>query len=281
MLKFFDWAFRNGEKMADELDYVPLPDALTQDDRRRLEGADQGQRPARRSGTDAPRGRRSHRAVRVRRPRRTLRGRPSRLQDAIMPAIARHRDLTIPMTERAARDSRARSDAAAGAARGRGRVAGRRCSRRRRASSRCSCSRCCSAILVALRVRRAAGAADSSASAFFVTNVWNPVTSEFGALAPIYGTLVTSAIALLIGVPVSFGIALFLTEMCPPVLKRPLGTAVELLAAIPSIIYGMWGLFVFAPFFADYIQPALTRTLGRPAGASARCSRARPTASAC
>jgi phosphate transport system permease protein len=97
---------------------------------------------------------------------------------------------------------------------------------------------------------------------FFVTNVWNPVTHRFGALAPIYGTLVTSAIALLIGIPVSFGIALFLTEMCPPILKRPLGTAVELLAAIPSIIYGMWGLFVFAPFFADTIQPFLGRTLG-------------------
>ena len=98
--------------------------------------------------------------------------------------------------------------------------------------------------------------------AFFWTDVWNPVKGEFGALAPIYGTLVTSAIALLIGVPVSFGIALFLTEMCPPLLKRPLGTAVELLAAIPSIIYGMWGLFVFAPVFADYVQPLLTRVLG-------------------
>ena len=97
---------------------------------------------------------------------------------------------------------------------------------------------------------------------FFVTNVWNPVTSEFGALAPIYGTLVTSAIALLIGVPVSFGIALFLTEMCPAALKRTLGTAVELLAAIPSIIYGMWGLFVFAPFFADHVQPLLSRAFG-------------------
>ena len=97
---------------------------------------------------------------------------------------------------------------------------------------------------------------------FFVTNVWNPVTRQFGALAPIYGTLVTSAIALLIGVPVSFGVALFLTEMCPVSLKRPLGTAVELLAAIPSIIYGMWGLFVFAPFFADYVQPGLTRVFG-------------------
>jgi phosphate transport system permease protein len=98
--------------------------------------------------------------------------------------------------------------------------------------------------------------------AFFVTNVWNPVTKQFGALAPIYGTLVTSGIALLIGIPVSFGIALFLTEMCPPVLKRPLGTAVELLAAIPSIIYGMWGLFVFAPIFGDYVQPLLAKTLG-------------------
>ncbi|MEP6943735.1 MAG: phosphate ABC transporter permease subunit PstC [Betaproteobacteria bacterium] len=97
---------------------------------------------------------------------------------------------------------------------------------------------------------------------FFFTNAWNPVTKQFGALAPIYGTLVTSGIALLIGIPVSFGIALFLTEMCPPMLKRPLGTAVELLAAIPSIIYGMWGLFVFAPVFADTVQPFLARTLG-------------------
>ncbi|MEO8508224.1 MAG: phosphate ABC transporter permease subunit PstC [Betaproteobacteria bacterium] len=97
---------------------------------------------------------------------------------------------------------------------------------------------------------------------FFTTNVWNPVTSQFGALAPIYGTLVTSAIALAIGVPVSFGIALFLTEMCPAALRRPLGTAVELLAAIPSIIYGMWGLFVFAPIFGDYIQPLLQKVFG-------------------
>jgi len=98
--------------------------------------------------------------------------------------------------------------------------------------------------------------------AFLYTDVWNPVTQQFGALAPIYGTLVTSGIALLIGVPVSFGIALFLTEMCPASLKRPLGTAVELLAAVPSIIYGMWGLFVFAPLFADYGQPALAAVLG-------------------
>jgi phosphate transport system permease protein len=97
---------------------------------------------------------------------------------------------------------------------------------------------------------------------FFTTNVWNPVTMQFGALAPIVGTLVTSAIALAIAVPVSFGIAIFLTEMSPVWLRRPLGTAVELLAAIPSIIYGMWGLFVFAPLFGEYVQPLLTRLLG-------------------
>jgi phosphate transport system permease protein len=91
---------------------------------------------------------------------------------------------------------------------------------------------------------------------------WNPVTEEFGALVPIYGTLVSSAIAMIIGIPVSFGIALFLTELSPTWLKRPLGTAIEMLAAIPSIIYGMWGLFVFAPLFAEYVQPALIKTLG-------------------
>ncbi len=97
---------------------------------------------------------------------------------------------------------------------------------------------------------------------FFLTSEWNPVTEQFGALVPIVGTLVTSAIALLIGIPVSFGIALFLTELSPIWLRRPLGTAIELLAAIPSIIYGMWGLFVFAPVFATYVQPVLSSTLG-------------------
>ncbi len=97
---------------------------------------------------------------------------------------------------------------------------------------------------------------------FVVSSEWNPVTEKFGALVPIIGTLVTSAIALVIGVPVSFGIALFLTELSPPWLKRPLGTAVELLAAIPSIIYGMWGLFVLAPLFGDYVQPFLSKTFG-------------------
>ncbi len=97
---------------------------------------------------------------------------------------------------------------------------------------------------------------------FLVSDEWNPVTEQFGALVPIVGTIATSTIALLIGVPISFGIALFLTEIAPNWLKRPLGVAVELLAGIPSIIYGMWGLFVFAPFFADNIQPWMIDHLG-------------------
>jgi phosphate transport system permease protein len=96
---------------------------------------------------------------------------------------------------------------------------------------------------------------------FLTSPQWNPVTEQFGALVPIAGTLITSFIALLIGIPVSFGIALFLTELSPVWLRRPLGTAIELLAAIPSIIYGMWGLFVFAPAFAQ-LQPWLVATLG-------------------
>jgi phosphate transport system permease protein len=97
---------------------------------------------------------------------------------------------------------------------------------------------------------------------FLFTEVWNPVTEKFGALAPIYGTLVTSALAMLFGVPVSFGIAMFITELCPPWLKRPLGIAIELLAGIPSIIYGIWGLFVLAPFLQHTVQPFLIATLG-------------------
>ena len=97
----------------------------------------------------------------------------------------------------------------------------------------------------------------------FITRVeWDPVNDEYGALIAIAGTVITSLIALLIAFPVSFGIALFLTEICPAWLKRPLGTAVELLAGVPSIIYGMWGLFVFAPLFADHVQPLLAATLG-------------------
>jgi len=98
--------------------------------------------------------------------------------------------------------------------------------------------------------------------AFLWNSEWDPVQQNFGALVPIIGTLVTALIAMVIAVPVSFGIALFLTELSPKWLKRPLGTAIELLAAIPSIIYGMWGLFVFAPLFSQYVQPLFIKTFG-------------------
>jgi phosphate transport system permease protein len=117
------------------------------------------------------------------------------------------------------------------------------------------------AILASLVVGSQASLAKYGVS-FIWSPEWDPVKENFGALVPIYGTLVTSAIAMLIGVPVSFGIALFLTELSPAWLKRPLGTAIELLAAIPSIIYGMWGLFVFAPLFQTHLQPFMIGTLG-------------------
>ena len=98
--------------------------------------------------------------------------------------------------------------------------------------------------------------------AFLWTGDWNPPMEKFGAVIPIYGTIATSMVALVIAVPVSFGIALFLTELSPPWLRRPLGIAIELLAGIPSIVYGMWGLLVFSPIFATYVQPALAETLG-------------------
>jgi phosphate transport system permease protein len=97
---------------------------------------------------------------------------------------------------------------------------------------------------------------------FITSEIWNPVTEKFGALAPIYGTLVTSLLAMLVAVPLSFGIAIFLTELAPAWLKRPVGTAIELLAAVPSIIYGIWGLFVFAPLLQQHVQPWLIDTLG-------------------
>lgn len=101
---------------------------------------------------------------------------------------------------------------------------------------------------------------------FFVSERWNPVTENFGALPAIYGTIVTSFIAMLIAVPVGLMIAFFLTELCPLWLRRPIGIAIELLAGIPSIIYGIWGLFVFAPFLQGTLQPFLINTLGNVPG---------------
>ncbi len=98
---------------------------------------------------------------------------------------------------------------------------------------------------------------------FFVSTEWDPVQLKFGGLVMIYGTLMTSAIALLIAVPVSFGIAIFLTELSPNWLKRPLGVTIELLAAVPSIVYGMWGLLVFGPILATYVQQPLQVAFGK------------------
>jgi phosphate transport system permease protein len=97
---------------------------------------------------------------------------------------------------------------------------------------------------------------------FLIDDTWNPVTEKFGAIAPIYGTIVTSVIAMLIAVPVGLLIAVFLTELCPMWLRRPIGIAIELLAGIPSIIYGIWGLFVFAPFLQQHVQPFLISAFG-------------------
>jgi phosphate transport system permease protein len=111
-------------------------------------------------------------------------------------------------------------------------------------------------ILVSLTIS-AWPAIDKYGFSFLTNSVWDPVQDEYGGLVMIYGTLATSFIALFIAVPVSFGIALFLTELSPAWLKRPLGTAIELLAAVPSIVYGMWGLLVFGPVLATYVQQPL------------------------
>jgi len=104
---------------------------------------------------------------------------------------------------------------------------------------------------------------------FFITDSWSPPKERFGAAAAIYGTLTTSIIAMLIGVPVGLGIAVFLTELCPPALRRPIGIAIELLAGIPSIIYGIWGVYYFKPFMQAYVEPFIIGTLGAIPGIGA------------
>jgi len=120
--------------------------------------------------------------------------------------------------------------------------------------------------IIASLVFNAAPALSKFGFGFFTTIEWDIINGEFGGLIAIYCTVITSIIALLIAVPLSFGIAVFLTEICPTSLRRPLGTAIEILAAVPSIIYGMFGLFIFAPLFAEYVQPALAGTLGQIPG---------------
>ncbi len=117
------------------------------------------------------------------------------------------------------------------------------------------------AILVSLTIS-AWPAIEKFGFGFLTSTVWDPVKNEYGGLVMIYGTLMTSFIALLIAVPISFGIALFLTELSPAWLKRPLGTAIELLAAVPSIVYGMWGLLVFSPVLSTYVQQPMQALLG-------------------
>ena len=117
------------------------------------------------------------------------------------------------------------------------------------------------AIIVSLMVASWPSLSKFGASFLWSTN-WDPPAEQFGALVSIWGTIATSIIALVIAVPLSFGIAMFLTELSPKWLKRPLGVMIELLAAVPSIVYGMWGLLVFAPVFSQYVQPLLSSTLG-------------------
>jgi phosphate transport system permease protein len=104
---------------------------------------------------------------------------------------------------------------------------------------------------------------------FLIDESWNPVTEKFGALAPVYGTVVVALIAMLVAVPIGLGIAVFLSELCPQSLRAPIGIAIELLAGIPSIIYGIWGLFVFAPFLQATLQPALITIFADVPGLSA------------
>jgi phosphate transport system permease protein len=120
-------------------------------------------------------------------------------------------------------------------------------------------------LLVAVAVSMAWGgrlAFETFGFGFITSGEWDAGAGQFGALVPIYGTIVTSAIALLLATPVSIGIALFLTEIAPRAVRQPIATAIELLAAVPSIIYGMWGLFVFAPFMAAHVEPWLSDHLG-------------------
>src|SRR3546814_4113759 len=105
-------------------------------------------------------------------------------------------------------------------------------------------------------------ALEASGLDFFFTADWNPVENRYGALVPIYGTIVTAMIAMVIAIPVRFGIAFFLTEVAPRWLRGPVGTAIELLAGIPSIIYGMWGLFVLVPVMTTYVTPWANEHLG-------------------
>jgi phosphate transport system permease protein len=121
---------------------------------------------------------------------------------------------------------------------------------------------CLMALIVLVLFKESLPSIQKFGLGFITSSSWDPVALEFGALPAIYGTVVTSLIALVIALPISIGIAIFLTEMAPKRLKGPIGVAIELLASIPSIIYGMWGLFILAPILSDYVEPFLTDYFG-------------------
>lgn len=121
---------------------------------------------------------------------------------------------------------------------------------------------CLMALIVLVLFKESLPSIQKFGLGFITSSSWDPVALEFGALPAIYGTVVTSLIALVIALPISIGIAIFLTEMAPKRLKGPIGVAIELLASIPSIIYGMWGLFILAPILSDHVEPFLTDYFG-------------------
>ena len=230
--------------MAEELDYVPLPDQVSQAGREDLAGLAQGQRQA---GL----------ACRSRPPAATV----SSARRGRVPSVGR---ITDSLTMRS-------------------------CSARRAPNGCSDVLTMASAVLVLVLL---AGvllalcyggwpALKTFKFGFLTHEVWNPVTDQFGALAPLYGTVITSLIAMLIAVPLAFGIAVFLTETCPLWLRGPIATCIELLAAVPSIVFGIWGLFVLAPMLQHSVQPWLIDTLGDLPRHRQAVPRAAVSASAC
>ncbi len=248
-LRFFDWAFRNGDKSATDLDYVPLPESVENVIRqqwariRDAAGSRCSVRKSPRSGSSAPAASGGRAFVRPRFPPRcrmtpmaaTVQA-ASLPEDTAMPAPQAPRPRVYGRT----------ADIAFGIA----------------TRSAAILTLLLLVGIIASLFIEAWPSIRHNGVAFLWTAEWDPVQERFGGLIMIYGTLMTSLIALVIAVPVSFGIALFLTELSPKWLKRPLGTAIELLAAVPSIVYGMFGLLVFAPIFSQYFQVPLQQMFG-------------------
>ena len=248
-LKFFDWAYKSGGDMAMQLDYVPMPANVVQMVQKTW--AERRSRAAAAAALAISRG--PLRNIRAWRSCGNLGdGPPCGGPSSVRECRSRMANVTL-------------NDAIPAAA-------PQHSGRKQQLQDSCSAARteffalCVLLLLGGVIVSLVIGAWPALSTfglGFVVTEVWNPVTDKFGAWAPIYGTIVTSLIAMMLGVPVSFGIAMFITELCPAVLKRPLGIAIELLAGIPSIIYGIWGLFVLAPVLQQTVQPFLINTIGQ------------------